>query len=83
MVSFFEARGEAVDGIVAGRESVAAAKNFNYRRVKCRGCLAPLRPPLPRTARDSQEVKDHAGEQLCTDCYPKYSRRVRKGDAHA
>lgn len=78
MVCFFEARGEEVDGVVAGRESVAFGKYNKNRIVRCRGCRAPLRPPLMRSARDFPDVKDHAGEQLCKDCFPRFSRKARR-----
>lgn len=81
-LSDMEKQALRVDGVMAGRYSdVAAYSNAERRYVQttCRGCHTHLRPQgnvsykrkLPAGARD------HRGEGLCDQCYPRLARAVR------
>ncbi len=83
MVCHFERRGEGIDGVVAGRYSTIAPRNYGENWfIRCAICDVRLQPQRASTGgrkpRRGTKIKRHYGEQLCEDCYPVFSRYARK-----
>lgn len=79
MVCFFEERNQPVDGIVAGRYSTVIRRRAGERHIAaCKACGQLLAPQYDIGTSRHAELKRHQGEQLCFDCYPKFSRKARK-----
>lgn len=79
MVCHYEKLDQGIDGVVAGRYSTAERLYNKTYIVRCLGCGATLHPQCAQTRRNREGLRVHAGEQLCTDCYPRLSRAARKG----
>lgn len=79
MVCHFEERNESVDGVVAGRYSTALRNRTGEKlNVTCKGCGELLAPQHDFERPGRLNRKRHAGEQFCTDCYPRFSRQARR-----
>lgn len=81
-LSDMEKQNLRVDGVMAGRYSdVLAYSNAErrYAQTNCRGCHAPLRPQggVSTNRKIPAGARDHRGEGLCDQCYPRLARAVR------
>ena len=81
-LSDMEKQSLRVDGVMAGRYSDVIAYSNGERRfvqTTCRGCRAPLRPQgdVSNNRKFPAGARDHRGEGLCDQCYPRLARAVR------
>ena len=78
-LSDMEKQSLRVDGVMAGRYSDVIAYSNGERRfvqTTCRGCSTPLRPQgdVSNNRKFSAGARDHRGEGLCDQCYPRLAR---------
>lgn len=76
-----EAKGQRIDGVVAGRFSTVKVHYDSDTQTHCAGCghwleLASV-SGSPRRFKQKPGAIRHAGEGLCVECYPKLRRRKK------
>lgn len=81
-LSEMEKKGLRVDGVMAGRYSDVldySKAERDLTQTNCRGCQATMRPQgrIGNSRRLPEQTRQHAGEGLCEDCYPRLSRAAR------
>lgn len=75
MLSEMERLGEPSDGVVAGRFSDCVPHGFTGpRQQRCRTCGESMRSQAWAAKRPNSVERSHAGEGLCGECYPRFSR---------
>lgn len=77
----FEKEGLPIAGVIAGRYSdVRTHHNSDNTTTQttCKTCEIKLIPQARKNKKPHKNIALHAGEGLCTQCFPKYSRTARK-----